>query len=928
MEGATECEECPPCPDKMYRTNCKVENGQFITGTCNNCPECDEDEVNVGCMNHAGHNDANGTCMPRKWLTRAPVCPRLTEYVIKDETGKLTEKKGNLEQVGMGGYTFLQALGFEAKNAAFQCRRICSGSDRADQGDMLAPFNTSIPGERDEGTCAGPFACDFAACTMRSAYDDLREDVTRDWRTPMACPVVLETGDLNDDSIMSLKVRKTECQTCSSCGNPDYANNMPGYGRGCAAECTRLVCTEAGSIYDWTDGFPLYDQNTADRPIYARCKSCLELRDSRLCGKYSAAEQSQMLVSGNRVLHRFDGCTGRDEAVGDQHITYGECEKCLLSNFSCAEGEYPARCAEGPGGVPTQSCDQCLPRGPTDRVVVGKGTFYDENGAQTDLFCQVSCVSGWTGVQNKAKHLPAVCYKQCEAAGVCSQDTVALPCAVPHEQRCVPRYPAAGGGSDERSVKGTMPMYVNMLESVPATTTDPDSGFTTSLYFANFENLFIALGESGDNLHQCVWNAVDVRDNDKTPGGVSYTFWEPGESYALPLTSAGSKWCQWSLRNSASGAAVDRMDDVSYPLLPLQNMVGGGQPRRLLLNTSARVMRYCEGLTGGVCDGGYTGRGLPGRENVIQDHQPLTRPTMHGQQHVYVGDLYLGLEMYAARNASMVLTLPERVRNASKTAWVPRFRLSFYARDTSYGESRFHAQVALWLDAVEVGGTSTSTGIPVPAQMLSMWETFHIEEVVWKSELHLTRDVKYLQVCTDYDNYTSRSGYTCWEWEHEIQHLDPTNHSHRFGNLYNLQPQIYENGILQTPVENPNLHTYMDYDAPITGPYTNVLPRHACCYKRYYKLDIGTISGGRINAPRNHRVWSSDRPVGVCLQTDTIVYYTNISRTDIPKVPHDVLSGTQNTQNPMVDVFPAMLFGNIDLDVSGRDPGHHVWRSL
>jgi len=267
-------------------------------------------------------------------------------------------KKSYTKQVGLGGYTFRDVFGMDFNDASvpFQCRRQCDGLPRDDIDAMDEVDKDPVPGMRDSGTCAGPFACNIAACTMLSSFDDV--SMTTDYQLPRACPVAGSPGEditfpatlssEDDDPYFKQRIGQ-KCQTCRECGDPQLNNmNIPGYGRGCAAECTRLVCEELNTIFDWTDGFPEYDTFLADeeRPLLLRCKLCSELRDARLCATDDLFAASD--VSGNRPLMHFDGCKGLQShaTIENPDVTpqYGACELCEFSAFACGVQEYPDSC--------------------------------------------------------------------------------------------------------------------------------------------------------------------------------------------------------------------------------------------------------------------------------------------------------------------------------------------------------------------------------------------------------------------------------------------------------------------------------------------------------------------------------------------------------------------------------------------------------
>ena len=97
-------------------------------------------------------------------------------------------------------------------------------------------------GAVDTGQCDGPFACNVQACSMFSGTDTANAN----FRVARACPVELPSGR----DAPSLTSVRTSCATCQECGQVNEMQ-MVDFGRGCANECSRLICPP-GTIFDWT----------------------------------------------------------------------------------------------------------------------------------------------------------------------------------------------------------------------------------------------------------------------------------------------------------------------------------------------------------------------------------------------------------------------------------------------------------------------------------------------------------------------------------------------------------------------------------------------------------------------------------------------------------------------------------------------------
>ena len=521
------------------------------------CAVCGEGYVNVGCMNRAGNADAKGTCRPRQYTVRTPLC---------DEAGS-----GH----GLGGYTFLGLFGVSQNDASFQCRRRCDNEQNKlskeaypDPETLLElrsrfPEVGGIARTFDGGHCSGPHACDVANCNIAGSADDSQTDYQPKW----ACPVhigpalaaafwaALDGGVVSSAVATVHAMRSTKCQTCAACGQDP--TGVADWGRGCARDCTQLVCA-TGYIFDWTE------------PVQAaKCKQCGELDDTRLCLSSEQRLFDGYDVSGWLPKLFMQGCAPkRQRNPRGYELSYGSCVKCPDFTDACvAHDSYYHTCEQRGSGVASvcRPCSYANGRHPTT------STYWDGD-ASRNLYCQqqpcaVLAGVGYTGIHTaSAPH--RMCHSPCRAR-TCDGGaaTVVLPCVLPHQPRCKDAVNMDGAVQDAtyRPVAYT-PAHANVLE--------PN---TTDLHlFASFENTLVDTDASAlAQRAQCVWNAEHIPDNSANPGGVSAHF-----------APACRPWA--------------RDARAQYPLLPLQNTVVSPEtadafPRRLLLNTSARAVAYAAG---------------------------------------------------------------------------------------------------------------------------------------------------------------------------------------------------------------------------------------------------------------------------------------------------------------------------------------------
>ena len=433
------------------------------------------------CINREGFPGRDSVCAYKEFLTRTPLCQR--------------EASGLNRGAGLGGYDFETVFGADETRLDFACSRVCDSRSQNSAGEY---------GTNDTMHCDGPFACNRMACTMQTS-----SDVTdiNDYMVPRACPVMLaeeERADPHRHRVSVNAKREVACQRCSECGGGNV-KGLDDWGRGCARECSMIECAN-GQIYDWTD---------------STCKGCAGLANVSLCSSLDRELEGldSTEVSGNRPKVVFRACMERHSGSAGRHdITYGACESCRDEVVPCAAGHYHAACGAG-------SCVPCMPR--QNVVFDGGQSFLDSRQQTVPLYCQIAeCVQGFTGVEDNGN----LCRRGCSAAACDPELEITLPCVLPHDVRCVSR---AGQRLFEQEARGSSPVHANLFESAA-------SG---RHQYASFENAMLNVRADEDDLHQCVWNVVDVRDNDMNPGGVAHTFFRPAAVYAHAITRMGSKFC-------------------------------------------------------------------------------------------------------------------------------------------------------------------------------------------------------------------------------------------------------------------------------------------------------------------------------------------------------------------------------------------------
>jgi len=552
------------------------------------------------CINREGIRGRDSECAYKEFLTRTPLCQ-------SDVTGL---NRG----AGLGGYDFETVFGADENRLDFACSRVCDSRSQNAAGEY---------GTSDTMHCDGPFACNRMACTMQTSSD--ATDVN-DYLVPRACPVILaeeERASPNRHRVAVNAKRGIACQKCSECGGGN-TRGLADWGRGCAQECSMIECAH-GQIYDWTD---------------ATCKSCASLANVSLCSSLDHEREGlyNTEVSGNRPKVVFAACMDKQTgSVGRHDITYGSCDSCRDEIVACAAGHYHAKCGDG-------GCVPCMPR--QDLVFDSGQSFVNFVQQRVPLYCQIAaCLPGFTGVEDNGN----LCKRGCSVT-VCDPELeITLPCVIPHDVRCVSR---AEHRLFEQVVTGSSPVHANLFEN-------PSSG---RHQFSSFENVMINVASDADDLHQCVWNVVDIRDNDMNPGGVAHTFFRPAAVYAHAISRMGSKFChEWTPKHG-----------VEYPATPLQNTVsfdsGASFSRRILINTTARAVDYR-----------YSGLGM--------DHVAHIRQTTRFVAHsIYAGDFFLNMDVFASVGARLSVFIPTD-RDLQQQTWIRRFELSFLVMDTTLSPS-------------------------------------------------------------------------------------------------------------------------------------------------------------------------------------------------------------------------------------------------
>lgn len=594
--------------------------------TCLDCRACEIGKYRTGCEIDSNGEMQIGTCVP------CPNCPDVNERRVncKSDAG-YNDASGICLSVELLEVTpqCPNADGSQLGLGGFSFVEIFGQEHEEVEWQCSRPCDGTVQdGKIDTKHCGGPYACGKAACSMGS--DDRFGQNT--YRQAQGCTMEAVThAEIQSNAVEEIKKKiNGECQDCDTC-----------QGRGCAQECSQLLC-ESGEIWDFTETTTLN-----------KCKLCAELKNPTLCHDDFREGLTVNTVSGNRAKFIFNDCVAKGQTLFDTVTAhYGECRFCPEFPPKCTtDNEYHASCQLDIG------CVFCDPHG---SVKLYQAEYYDSNGNARNIYCQVAhCQNEKTGVGEWGTLCDSDCGEACD-----SETEIELPCLLPHRRRCI-SAPVAHAGQTK---KDHVPSHANVLEYTS----------NTPHLYANFENLLIELDATADFLFQCVWNVVGVTDNDMNPGGVSHTFLRPARVYSSHHLYDGSKFC--GVWNRAGG--------LEYPLLPLQNSVLDLEPefpRRVLINTTARVMHY-----------DYTGEGYQsGDYNVNDVNVDPGRPPFSD----FVGDLFLNLDTDAPQ-VTVMTHLPTD-RNLDSVNWVSQWDLSVLARDSTKGVSESPFVVSLGMPAME-----------------------------------------------------------------------------------------------------------------------------------------------------------------------------------------------------------------------------------
>jgi hypothetical protein len=462
------------------------------------------------------------------------------------------------------------------------------------------------------------------------------------FRQARACPVEFDENELKDTDFLELQnftrinqKRKIKCQTCLECGSSgsdENAQNVNNYGRGCAHECTILLC-EVGEIWDWTQ---------------KQCVHCDELEDVRLCLSQEVNLKARD-ISGNRpkILVGGDSCKEKPaptQFASDFRASYGTCAECATR--TCPDSLFHASCRE-------DHCQACLSHtAPDIHIPLHTQEFLDGSFQRKPVFCQFwGCEAGKTGVKNNGELCSGTC-----ADNACSEFDIELDCVLPHlSNRCVPNIASSQHKRGMLSESFVLGLQTNILEPL---------GVDSHLMHSSFENAIIVLSDEGseDNLFQCVWNSIDIKDNFYDAAGISNTFFPRTLALADQLSERGSKHCHERTPDSS----------ITYASLPMQNVVSfdNYDRHRILLDNPARVMAWDR----------YSGRSdcVDCPENI--DSSALKKPpdvTNRRLTGAYLGDLFLAMHMKNSKTSSVLIPLPQT--RMSAMSWVSRWQFSFWA---------------------------------------------------------------------------------------------------------------------------------------------------------------------------------------------------------------------------------------------------------
>jgi len=404
-EPGSTCVSCGTCAVGSHRSQCGWKGDTLLAGSCEECGTCPDGEVRIDCDWRGVRVDSSGRCVSTAFLSPTAWCVDVVQSVSLIAGSEGATKRNTVVSRGLGGFSFEELFGAPQEGQQgvdFICKGMCDGMQKYDSTH-----------------CGGPYACGVHTCAMRLGEGTLDEAGRVD--VAHSCPV--EAVGFTPEAMRS--IQETECQPCKSCGR-NNVHGLPDFGRGCALECSRILC-EVDEIYDWME-----DSVNA----LGRCKTCVELDDAALCSTedYEALGLRNSDVSGNRARVHFTQCTPKR---GTDVVRYGSCNLCGAAAPACRDGQYFDRCPDS-GSSFEKQCPSCLVRrGTTPR----NSMYVSSLGVANAVYCQVGECSneGKTGISQSG----AVCDGDCQRAA-CAPSEETLPCLLPHHERCVSSYPAAG----------------------------------------------------------------------------------------------------------------------------------------------------------------------------------------------------------------------------------------------------------------------------------------------------------------------------------------------------------------------------------------------------------------------------------------------------------------------------------------------------
>lgn len=471
----SDCVKCEACPYNYYRTGCSAEQeGQL--GECTPCPACDEGSVRINCMHKAGHNDASGSCQAKNLLVNNAFCPTQDQVVVQfDETDS------NFELVqGLGGFTYKELFGKQAADVDFQCQDLCNGYTPG-KNETTNEIDSEAIGTLDSNTCSGPYACGVQRCSMAVSLD----------RIDKACPVMLPESLPESSTVVSRYIMEA-CVKCNECGITENTKGFDDWGQGCADECSRIWCDD-GMIFDWTDN---ENEEILDKQ---KCKTCADLRDTRLCNSSTTFDSKKYKITGNYLKFYMKDCKPKSDETS--RIEYGSCTLC--SEFeTCDNDEYYAGCTAS-----EFFCEKCQERYRQNQEVLQrprKYSFFNSSYSIIELFCQVPKCENTYQISEYGN----ICLQSCTEKE-CGANEIKIPCSSNADTMCI--SPAQ---VDSKALMMHTSARFNILNFLEE---------TRDMF--SFENALVnAIDTNILDEKVCVYNSGEINDMLRNPGGVSNSF--------------------------------------------------------------------------------------------------------------------------------------------------------------------------------------------------------------------------------------------------------------------------------------------------------------------------------------------------------------------------------------------------------------------